>query len=305
MTKAPIVLFVYSRPWHTEQCLESLAQCEGADESELYIFCDGPRRPDDKEAVEKVRKLVKSRNWCKVVHITEREKNMGLAKSIIAGVTEIVNRFGRIIVLEDDLILSSQFLNYMNDALEVYKDEERVMHISGYMFPVKAELPETFFFRGASCWGWATWKGAWEAFEQNAEILLDEFKKDKVKRREFDIEGSHYYFKILREQAKGMVDSWGIRWYASVFLRNGLCLHPALSLVKNIGHDRTGTHCVSTDVFDTEMNRKGVSYFAQDLTESEDAVRAIIRFNRAIVGSLPLRIFNRIGQSLKGLIKGN
>ena len=195
MSQAPVALFVYNRPRHTEQCLESLSKCEGAGESELFVFSDGPKRSEDKEAVEKVRELVKSRNWCKEVHVTERKENRGLAKSIIAGVTEIVNRFGRVIVLEDDLVLSPQFLNYMNDALEIYKDEERVMHVSGYMFPVKVDLPETFFYRGTSCWGWAMWKRVWDFFEPDANKLLAAFKS-KYLRWEFDINGSIGHYKI-------------------------------------------------------------------------------------------------------------
>ena len=141
--------------------------------------------------------------------IIERDENRGLADSIISGVTEIVNRYGRIIVLEDDLVLSSQFLNYMNDALEIYKDSEKVMHISGYMFPVKGELPETFFYRTTSCWGWATWKRAWDSFEPDSNKLLN-IIKDKGLKRKFDIEGSTGHYKMLQMQSKGKVNSWAV-----------------------------------------------------------------------------------------------
>lgn len=299
--RAHIVLFVFNRPWHTEQCLESLSKCEGAAESELFVFSDGPKRSEDKEAVEKVRELVKSRNWCKEVHITEREENTGLANSIISGVTEIANRYGRVIVLEDDLVLSPQFLNYINDALETYKDEERVMHISGFMFPVKAELPETFFFRGTSCWGWGTWKRAWDRFEPDTNKLLAEFDKNRVKRRRFDIEGSIDYYTMLRAQARGTIDSWAIRWYASVFLNDGLCLHPGRSLVNNMGHDSMGVHCEETDVFDVKLGNKRVTGFTQDIRESEEAVSAIVNFYRAMKRPLPVRLLGKLRQVLKGI----
>lgn len=281
MDLAPIAFFAYNRPGHTRRALESLAANEGASESELFIFCDGLKRPEDSKAVEDVRKLVKSRKWCGTVSIIERDKNLGLADSIISGVTELCNRYGRVIVLEDDLVLSPQFLNFMNDALGIYNDIERVMHISGYMFPVKGRLPETFFYRATSCWGWATWKRAWDNFEPDAKKLLSELD-NKGLQYEFDIKGSMSYYKMLKNQADRKIDSWAVRWYASVFLCGGLCLHPGESFVNNIGHDGTGVHCSSTDSFNVKLSNIRVSDFTKEINESGLIVDQIATFNKAI-----------------------
>ena len=145
---APIVLFVYDRPWHTNQMLDSLAANKLADQSVLYIYSDGPKENSTIEQLKRindVRELIRERKWCKEVNIVESKKNKGLANSIVDGVTEIVNRYGKIIVLEDDLVLSKGFLKYMNDSLSFYQNNNEVMHISGYMEPVNSNLPETFF----------------------------------------------------------------------------------------------------------------------------------------------------------------
>lgn len=298
MDKAPIVFFAYNRPRHTGQTLESLAKCEGAAESELFVFCDGPKQSQDEEAIQQVRSIVKGRKWCGTVNVIERDENRGISKSIIAGVSEVVNRYGRIIVLEDDVVLSPQFVNYMNDALEVYADKPEVMHISGYMFPVKGELPETFFYRNTSCWGWGTWKRAWVNFEPDAHKLLAGFD-DKDKKKKFNIEGSMNFYRMLQKQAKGKIDSWAIRWYASVFLAGGLCLHPGVPLAKNIGLDNSGVHCGATDAFNVRLAQKRVADFSMDIKESEEAVRLMVNFYRSLLKDLPLRAFNKLRKIIK------
>ena len=176
MNLAPIVLFVYNRPWHTLQTLEALRKNALASESILYIFADGPKPFADESAMHKInetRECIKKKQWCKEVIIYEREINLGLADSIINGVTEIVNKHGKIIVLEDDIVTSKGFLKYMNDALDIYELEEKVMHISGYMFPVKKKLPKTFFYKPTTCWGWATWSRSWKYFKKDAKSQID------------------------------------------------------------------------------------------------------------------------------------
>ena len=158
MSLAPIVLFVYNRPEHTRKTVKALQDNDLTDESILYIFSDAAKNDDEVENVEKVREYIRTISGFKQIIIIEREKNYGLANSIISGVTEIVNKYGKIIVLEDDLVTSKYFLSFMNDALEIYKDENKVICIHGYIYPIKSELPETFFIKGADCWGWATWK---------------------------------------------------------------------------------------------------------------------------------------------------
>lgn len=252
MNYAPIVLFVYNRPLHTEQTLNALMQNELADQSVLYIYSDGPKENTTEEQLKKiqeVRRLLSTKKWCKEVHIIEAEKNKGLADSIIDGVTEIVNKYGKIIVLEDDLVTSIGFLKYMNDALDLYEFEEKVMHISGYMFPVKKKLPKTFFYKPTSCWGWATWSRAWKHFKKNAQFQIDELEKTNSW-EEFTIDFSYPDFKNqLVSNLEGKINTWAIFWQSSVFLAGGTSLHPYPSLVQNIGFDGSGVHCENATNF--------------------------------------------------------
>ena len=223
MNLAPIVLFVYNRPWHTKQTVKALQNNDLANKSKLYIFSDAAKNDAEVENVEKVREYIKTIDGFKHITIVEREKNCGLANSIISGVTEIVNSYGKIIVLEDDLVTSKYFLSFMNGALEFYKDESKVISIHGYIYPIKSDLPETFFIKGADCWGWATWKRGWDIFEADGKKLLDELK-DKNLEKKFDINGSYAYTRMLSGQVARRNNSWAIRWYASAFLKDKLTL---------------------------------------------------------------------------------
>lgn len=252
---APIVLFVYNRPEHTLRTLESLKLNEESKQSTLFIFCDGPKANANDEQlknIEATRKIVRKENWCKIVEIKESENNKGLANSIIYGVTKIVNEYEKIIVLEDDLLLSPYFLKYMNEALDLYQNDDEVISIHGYLYPVKEQLPETFFLKGADCWGWATWKRGWDLFETDGRKLLKEIR-DKKLRHEFDYNGSYPNMKMLVKQIAGENDSWAIRWYASAFLKNKLTLYPGRSLVKNIGAEGSGIHTAKTDAYETKV----------------------------------------------------
>lgn len=244
---APIVITVYNRPWHTEQTLRALKANDLADQSVLYIYSDGPKHLallEDVERISKVRQLAKSEQWCKEVHVIESPHNIGLVNSFIKAVTEAVNRHGRVIVLEDDQSTSKGFLKYLNEALELYKDDEQVMHVSAYMYPAKFKSRETTFFLSVqSCPGWATWKRAWDHYNHDAADHLRYFSASPERRRKFDIEGHAYYFKQLERNAGPVLHSFAVRWYASCIRAGGLSLFPARSLVQNIGLDGTGMHC--------------------------------------------------------------
>ena len=248
MTLAPIVLFVYNRPWHTQQTIEALQKNELSSESELFIYSDAPKAEKDQEKVQEARDYVHSIGGFKKITIIERVENWGLANSIIDGVTAIVNQYGKIIVLEDDLVTSPYFLKYMNDGLNLYEKSKDVISIHGYIYPVKGNLPETFFLRGADCWGWATWKDKWTLFEPDGAKLLNELKQKELIKR-FDYNGTYLYSKMLKKQIEGKNNSWAIRWYASAFLKNKYTLYPGKSLVLNIGNDGSGTHCGETNEF--------------------------------------------------------
>ncbi|MEG1616805.1 MAG: DapH/DapD/GlmU-related protein [Bacteroidales bacterium] len=242
---APIVLFVYNRPFHTERTLNALQHNYLAEESILFIFSDGPKShitPDQLEKIEQVRTIIHSKQWCKEVIIRESIINKGLANSIIDGVTEIVNKYGKVIVLEDDIVTSKGFLRYMNDALSFYQDDSNVMHIAGYMYPHKKKLPKTFFYNVPLCWGWGTWERAWMHFNPDAEYLYNYFDQHGDWGR-FNKFGNNELQKQLKANVEGELNTWFVKWHASLLIQNGYTLFPNESMVVNEGFDNTGIHC--------------------------------------------------------------
>jgi len=239
---APIVLFVYNRPWHTEKTLTALSENGLASNSVLYIYADGskPNATDEQlEKINQVRNLIKSKLWCKEVHIVESDKNKGLANSIIDGVTKIVNQYGKIIVLEDDIYTSKGYLKYMNDALDIYENEIKVAGVSGSNFDINSK-DNSFFLRQESSWGWATWKRAWDTIDFDIDSLIDAFDNQKLI-QEFNANNTYPFYQMLLNQKAGKVDSWAIRFYASNFLNGLLFLYPHYAMAYNIGTDE-GTH---------------------------------------------------------------
>ncbi|AYV57237.1 glycosyltransferase [Leptospira kmetyi] len=253
MNLAPIALFVYNRPEHTKITLDSLARNEYANRSELFIFADGPKNGKNIDSLNEVRSIIKNVSGFKNITIVERERNYGLANSIIAGVTELTEKFGRVIVLEDDMVTSKFFLTFLNQGLNYYEKENRVISIHAYRLPFVENAPETYFLRGADCWGWATWKRGWSQFESNGQKLLDQLTSKNLN-YDFDFQGSYPYIQMLKDQILAKNDSWAIRWYASAFLQDKLTLYPGRSLVQNIGLDASGTHCLVTDEYDVDLS---------------------------------------------------
>ena len=294
---APIALFVYNRPQHTERTIKFLQQNLLAQDSRLYIFSDGARTPADEEKVNEVRDFVKTVEGFKSVKVIESKTNKGLANSVIEGVTQLNQNYGQVIVFEDDLISSPHTLTYFNEALNRYRDEEKVMHIGAYMYPLKEQnLPESFFYRAASSWGWATWQRAWQHFNPNIDVLLSQFDQKKI--NEFSIEGSMNFWKQMKEFKRGKNNSWAIRWYASVFLKGGLTLNPSQSLVNNIGHDGTGVHSGINDIYNVIINPKPIAQFPTEIVENEKAYTAIKSFLANRKGSLWARIKRFINEKL-------
>jgi hypothetical protein len=242
MFPAPVALFVYKRTGHTRQALEALAKCPEFSESELFVFSDGPKLASDQRAVEQVRELIRSIHHPKV-NIVTSEQNRGLANSITKGVTEICLKYGHVIVIEDDLVVSPLFLTYMNAGLHRYQSEERVMQISGHVWQPLASFKdnECVFLPFITSWGWATWQRSWRNFDpaaSGATAML----QDRSQRRKFNSPGLFDWATMLEDQMKGSIDSWAIRWYWSVFKAGGLALHPPGTFVRNLGLDGTGTH---------------------------------------------------------------
>lgn len=237
---APIVLFVYNRLNCTKRTLEALKKNELASKSELFIYSDGAKNKNDMKKVVKVREYIKNIDGFKKITIRKNKANTGLAQSIISGVTNVVNKYGKIIVLEDDLVTSRYFLRFMNEALEAYKNEPKVASIHGYIYPIK-NLPETFFMKGADCWGWATWNNKWSIFERDGKKLLDKVKKKNIERK-IDFNGYIKYTSMLKDQVEGKIDSWAIRWHVSAYLKNMITLYSGQSYVQNIGFGKDATH---------------------------------------------------------------
>lgn len=279
MICAPIVLFVYNRAEHTRRTIEALKQNLLAKESELVVFSDAPKTELHADKVREVREYIRQVEGFKSITIVEREVIYGLARSIIDGVTTIVNEYGRVIVLEDDMVTSPYFLIYMNEALEKYADDDRVVSIHGYVYPVERHLPEAFFLRGADCWGWATWRRGWACFNSDGEFLLNELKRRKLIRA-FDLNGSYPYSEMLEGQIKGDNDSWAVRWYASAFLDGKLTLYPGRSLVHNIGNDNSGTHCGESASLDAELSKTPINLNAIKVEPSQEGRQAFEDFFR-------------------------
>lgn len=276
---APIAVFLYNRPDHSRAILNCLKRDSMIAESPVTIYCDGPKSNEHEDLVHETREIARQLAPTGA-RIVEREENFGLARSIIAGVTEQCVEFGRVIVFEDDLRLSPAALGYFNAALDRYADEDRVMHIAGYMYPVGVDLPEAFFYREASCWGWATWARAWEKFEPNAQTLLRKLRRSG-RVSDFDIGGAYDYEWMLYQQWRGDIDSWAIRWYASVFLSGGLCLHPGRSLVANHGFDGSGIHFSSptkSTKFDTQIAEHAPKNLPSEIVECQAAAAAVMAY---------------------------
>ncbi len=241
---APIVLFVYNRLDHTKQTVTALQNNKLADESALFIFSDGPKDDNDKARVNQVREYIQTINGFKKVTIFKKDKNYGLASSIIDGVTNIVNEYGRIIVLEDDLVTSPHFLNFMNNALEFYKEEENVYSITGYSYTDNIEnIESSYFINLTNSWSWATWANKWSTFQRDKKDLESIIKSSNKEKSLFNFDDSIDYINMAKLELDDKIDSWAIYWYLSVFRKNGLTLYPQKKLVKNVGFDGSGTHC--------------------------------------------------------------
>ena len=249
---APILLFAYNRPQHTSNLLNTLLQNKEASESNLYVYLDGPKNTEDIVSVNKVEEIINQLKGFKNITLIRRETNWGLAKNIIQGVTEQVEKHKKVIVLEDDLIVSSYFLQFMNDALTLYEEEEKVGHIQACDFTQNKNLPDTFLIKWTGSWGWATWHRAWQLFNPNGSELIEKLEKKDLCRT-FDFNGAYPFTRMLRRQIAKKNNSWAIRWNASLFLADKLSLNVGKSLVDNRGFDGSGTHCGSQDIYQSNL----------------------------------------------------
>lgn len=276
---APIILFVYSRPEHLRRTIIALQKNPEAAVSPLIIFSDGAKSSKDVAPVSKVRQYISKITGFASVTIYHREKNFGLAKSIIEGVNQVLEEYESAIILEDDMVTSPHFLDYMNEGLEKFAHDERVISVHGYMYPVNERLSGASFLRGADCWGWATWRRGWALFNPDGAFLLRELKR-KGMIDAFDFYGAYDYSGMLKKQIKGVNNSWAIRWYASAFLANKLTLYPDVSLVQNIGNDSSGTHCKINAGFDVTLSQRSIDISEVNVVHSAETARVVECFFR-------------------------
>jgi hypothetical protein len=282
---SPIVLFVYNRPIHTEKTLEALSKNELAIESTLYIYADGPKENVTAEELAKLqqtRDIIKKYDKCKDVLIVESEKNKGLANSIVSGVTEVLNKHGKVIVLEDDILTSPGFLTYMNQALNLYEEVDDVFHIAAHIHPIPFILPDLFFYNVNSCWGWGTWKRAWNHFVWDIESLNRSLELHPFYTiANFNKGQGNAFSEQLQANLTGELNTWAVRWHASMFLKNGLCLHTGKSLVRNIGFDASGVHCGVDEKYLKQKIVDNIKVKLIPLKESNYVVECMMKFSLA------------------------
>lgn len=255
---APVILFVYNRLDHTRNVIDSLSQNTLAKETELYVFSDAAKNPEVTEKINEVRAFINEKSWqedFKKVTIVEAKQNKGLAESIISGVGSIIEKYEKVIVVEDDLILSPNFLQYMNDALEYYKEVNNIWAISGYSFPMRSlrkyDHDVFYSYRGCS-WGWATWKDRWLKVDwevKDYEKMIHDRKWQKRFNR-----GGNDLVGMLGMQMRGEINSWAVRWVFSQSNLDMYTVYPKVSYVLNDGCDGSGTHCGTDDEYDTDIH---------------------------------------------------
>ena len=305
MKTAPILLFAYSRLDHLQRCVYSLQKNTLAPDSELFVFSDGAKGNGDEANVSAVREYLvslKSKEGFKHITVVEREKNWGLANNIIDAVTRLVKEYNRVIVVEDDLVLAPYFLQFMNDALETYKDEPRVGHIQACDYINSPEMSLTFFIKWTGSWGWATWDRAWQHFNPDGKSLLKQLEERKLT-RQFDFNGTYGYTRMLRKQIAGKNNSWAIRWNASLFLDDMLSLNVGRSLVQNEGFDNSGENCGGYDLYSSDLWLQPMPVVKESVIEENLFARKQFEQYYARTNSFWAKAMRRVKRTLHGDFK--
>lgn len=249
-----IAVFVFNRPDHAFKTLQSVFSCEKVKSTEIRIFCDGPRDEKDLKNIQNVSRVVDEFSHFENVTVYKREENWGLAKSIISGVGECFEDYESIIVLEDDMVVTVDFIVCMTEALKKYKNESKVWHISGWSYPISNRTGFSVYMWGVmNCWGWATWKDRWEYYEKDPGRLKKEW--NWYKKLKFDLWGTHRFWKQIEDNYYGRKSTWAVFWYATIFEKKGLCINFCPSLVNNIGLDNSGENCGDYNPYSTSTER--------------------------------------------------
>jgi hypothetical protein len=292
---SPIAIFAYNRSEHVENLIESLCKNYLSANSSVVVFIDGPKNDFDEKQQSKIFNYLKGDFPFKSLEIRASSYNKGLADSIRSGVSKMLEENSRVIVLEDDLVLSSTFLDYMNEALDFYENQPKVASIHGFQYPLKHSIDKPVFFRGADCWGWATWSDRWATVSFDSEYLLKQIK-DSHLIDSFNLDGGMNYYGMLQSQASGKVDSWAICWHASMYIQEKLTLFPPASLVKNNGNDGSGVHSGVNNFFETEIIDETSWEFPIHIEESELFRKLLGDFYYRSLGrkNIIIRIYRKI-----------
>jgi hypothetical protein len=262
MKYSPVVLFVYSRLKEVKLTIESLKKNKNSKDAKLIIFSDYPKSNEDEKKVQEVRNFLRQIKGFKNVEIIERKENFGLARNIIEGVTDVINVYNKVIVLEDDLITSSNFLCYMNKALDFYKDDNKIFSISGYSMNLKILKYynfDTYFYVRPSSWGWATWKDRWNSIDWDIRDY-ENFIKNKFLQRDFN-KGGADLTRMLKHYFEGKNNSWAIRWSYNMWRQKKYCVYPTVSKIQNIGFGENATHCKSINIYRTNLDKSNKCLF--------------------------------------------
>ncbi|MGO3406062.1 glycosyltransferase [Marinomonas sp.] len=295
---APIILFVYNRQLHTQRTIEALKKNELAHQSELIIYSDAAKNDQAWLQVQEVRDYIKTVAGFKSVKIIERERNWGLATNIIDGVGKVVSQYGKVIVLEDDIVTSSTFLSFMNQALNYYEDQKKVWHISGWNYPIQSVGTEdAFFWRVMNCWGWATWADRWQYFDKNPQRLAHDWSHKE--KNHFDLDSSGVFWPQVLSNIDGKMNTWAIFWYSTIYENKGLCLNPVETFVDNIGFDGSGVHCgksIELMSSDVKLNNRSKFDWPNEITESTQAVEAIKLYYKKQKKPFIVRVINKLAR---------
>ncbi len=254
---APIALFVYNRLPHVKKVIKAIKENSISKKSKIYIFSDFSEKEIEQKKIKKIRDYLRTIKGFKETIIIERKNNFGTSKNIVSGLEYIFKKYSRCIIIEDDILISKNFLYQMNYFLTKFEKHKNIASIEGFMYPVNFDkkVPEYFLIRGSGCWGWATWRSSWKNYENSAVKLVSKFNKNKNLINEFDYYNSYPYFKMLKKQLK-TDNSWSIKWAAGNFIKKKYTIYFKKSLVKNIGMDGSGVNCK----VNYELNQKNFKF---------------------------------------------
>lgn len=289
----PIVVFAYNRVEHLKKTINALLLCEEAKHSDFFLFCDGYK--SSVKEIQNVRDYANEIDGFKSTTIINSEINLGLAASIVNGVTLVLKKYDAVIVLEDDLVVSTKFLKYMNESLDYYKNNDLVWHISGWSYPGLVSAKDVFCWRVMNCWGWGTWKEKWIHFNKEPLRITNNWTKDQINK--FNLDGYYDFYNQITQNATGKKNTWAVFWYATIFENDGLCINPTKTLVYNIGMDGSGTNSGLSNIYTSYVSNTIRNISLCDFsTEDKKVVRQIKIF---YLKTIYKRIVNRIFKCLK------